>query len=234
MYRRAVLCLLALVASACTSLHTGDAVTGRYRLEGVREVGAALELKPEGRFVYALSYGAVDQYAEGRWSLDRGRLRLETDSKPASFTLGPLTDSVPGGYAEHPDKPVVMVVRVSTPRLGLVWSNMQVSAEFSNGKVRQGRTGDSGMLGFLKHSDPVWAGATVRRIGVAYPNGHVDTRWFTIDSSTARGVDIYFDPGELAAAAFHSASLEPQQDDRDALVVRDGDIGEPGWRFVRQ
>jgi hypothetical protein len=44
-------------------------VTGFYRSNQM-EVGAALELDPDGRFMYQLDYGAVSEAAEGTWRSD--------------------------------------------------------------------------------------------------------------------------------------------------------------------
>jgi hypothetical protein len=46
------------------------------------EMGGGLELRPDGRFRYALEYGAVSEGAEGNWTLDSGTVRLTTDPMP--------------------------------------------------------------------------------------------------------------------------------------------------------
>jgi hypothetical protein len=53
------------------------------------EVAAALELKPDGHFRYALSYGAVDEEAQGDWTFDGKTVRLTTKPMPKapSFEL---------------------------------------------------------------------------------------------------------------------------------------------------
>lgn len=48
---------------------------GFYRSATI-EVGAALELEPDGKFAYALDHGAVSEVAEGRWTSDGGRVLL--------------------------------------------------------------------------------------------------------------------------------------------------------------
>jgi len=52
-------------------------------------VAAALELKPDGHFRYALSYGAVDEEAEGDWTFDGKAVRLTSNPMPKapSFEL---------------------------------------------------------------------------------------------------------------------------------------------------
>jgi hypothetical protein len=53
------------------------------------EVAAALELKPNHRFRYALSYGAVDEEGEGDWTFDGKTVRLTSNPMPKapSFEL---------------------------------------------------------------------------------------------------------------------------------------------------
>lgn len=46
------------------------------------EVAGALELQKGGHFRYALSYGAVDEEAEGDWTFDGTRLRLTSRPMP--------------------------------------------------------------------------------------------------------------------------------------------------------
>jgi hypothetical protein len=63
-------------------------VAGVYETRQI-EVAAALELKPDGHFRYALSYGAVDEEAEGDWTFDGKAVRLTSNPMPKapSFEL---------------------------------------------------------------------------------------------------------------------------------------------------
>lgn len=49
------------------------------------EVGAALELSPDGRFRYQLDYGAASESAEGRWTAAGGVLLLTSDRFAGAF-----------------------------------------------------------------------------------------------------------------------------------------------------
>lgn len=69
-------------------------VTGFYRSNQI-EVGAALELDEDGRFMYQLDYGAVSEAAEGRWSSDGNTVfltatRMEGAYKTHDFNREPL------------------------------------------------------------------------------------------------------------------------------------------------
>lgn len=50
---------------------------GHYYLSGVRETGSELLLRPDGRFSWVMSYGAVDQAAEGEWRIDGKTVLLD-------------------------------------------------------------------------------------------------------------------------------------------------------------
>jgi hypothetical protein len=56
-----------------------DPVVGHYYLQGVRETGSELLIQPDGRFKWYMSYGAVDQFAEGQWLRDDKQLILNAD-----------------------------------------------------------------------------------------------------------------------------------------------------------
>lgn len=53
------------------------------------ELATQLELKPDGRFRYQLSYGALDERAAGHWREENGRVLLTTEPapKPPRFTV---------------------------------------------------------------------------------------------------------------------------------------------------
>src|SRR3954451_22959197 len=54
---------------------------GLYQAHQI-EIGAALELQPNGHFRYQLDYGAVSEHAEGDWTFEGTDLRLTTRPSP--------------------------------------------------------------------------------------------------------------------------------------------------------
>src|SRR3954469_25165323 len=78
----AALLLLAAPAPA------NDSPAGLYELHQM-EMGGGLELKPNGHFRYGLTYGAVDEEAEGDWTFDGKIVRLTSNPMPKapSFEL---------------------------------------------------------------------------------------------------------------------------------------------------
>lgn len=87
--------LAALLLAAGPTLAT-EPFVGFYRSNQM-EIGAALELLPDGHFRYALDYGAVSEGAEGEWTFDGMAVRLSSragaidpEQSPASFLAEPL------------------------------------------------------------------------------------------------------------------------------------------------
>ncbi len=69
-------------------------LAGFYRSNQM-EIGAALQLDPDGRFQYQLDYGAVSEAAEGSWSSDGQAVYLTSSKmigayKEADFVKQPL------------------------------------------------------------------------------------------------------------------------------------------------
>jgi hypothetical protein len=77
-----------IAAAAALLIAPAPAVAGLYQAQQI-EVGAALELKADGRFRYQLDYGAVSEHAEGDWTFDGKTVRLTTRPVPKtpSFEL---------------------------------------------------------------------------------------------------------------------------------------------------
>ena len=65
-----------LIASAAAPSLAGD-----YEVNQM-EMGGGLRLMADGRFLYALEYGAVSEHSEGFWTFKDGFLRLTTAPMP--------------------------------------------------------------------------------------------------------------------------------------------------------
>lgn len=64
---------------------------GHYYLEGVRETGSELRLKPGGRYDWYMSYGAMDLFSEGTWRRVGTEVVLTVDKRnpgAAVFKVG--------------------------------------------------------------------------------------------------------------------------------------------------
>ena len=75
--------ILALVAAALLVAEPAAArdVAGLYAIDQM-EMAGGLELGPDGRFRYALDYGAVSEEAEGEWKIEGGTVLLTTNPMP--------------------------------------------------------------------------------------------------------------------------------------------------------
>jgi hypothetical protein len=73
--------LLAVALLFVVASPPADKIAGLYVIDQM-EMGGGLELRPDGRFRYALDYGAVSEEAEGIWTVDDGTVRLTTDPMP--------------------------------------------------------------------------------------------------------------------------------------------------------
>lgn len=81
----------ALLAIALTQPAPAAVQPGTY--EGNQtEVAAALQLQPNGRFRYALSYGALDEQASGRWEEKDGAVLLTTEPQPTPPAFPVVSD----------------------------------------------------------------------------------------------------------------------------------------------
>jgi hypothetical protein len=79
--------LISLIALAVLTARGAD-LAGHYILQGVREVGSELLLKPDGSFEYMLAYGAADYWAKGTWRRENHSVVLNSvGTKEAPFRL---------------------------------------------------------------------------------------------------------------------------------------------------
>jgi hypothetical protein len=92
-------------------------LVGSYQKEGGREAAIGLQLKADGRFKWAASYGATDKYAEGSWHVSGDKVVFSSDT-PAPFTWFKVQSQTQ--YADGPDLGQVITVRVDIGRIRLL------------------------------------------------------------------------------------------------------------------
>src|SRR5438874_10767635 len=76
--RATVIALLLAAASTAAAQTMPSSLVGTYD-GGQMEIAAGLELRADGRFRYALSYGALDEEAAGRWTVGGSTVLLTSD-----------------------------------------------------------------------------------------------------------------------------------------------------------
>ncbi|HLK28414.1 MAG TPA: hypothetical protein VKT28_07525 [Puia sp.] len=59
-----------------------DAVAGEYYLQGVMETASGIQLKPDSTFEFFYSYGALDRYGSGKWSIANHSIELNSRTRP--------------------------------------------------------------------------------------------------------------------------------------------------------
>lgn len=97
--------LLSVIAATSAS-PVPQAQVGYYESRQI-EVAAGLELNADGRFRYGLDYGAVSEFAQGKWKSDGRMVWLTSDPmpRPPTFTIVRDDPAPPGDYVvtlEHP------------------------------------------------------------------------------------------------------------------------------------
>lgn len=98
-----------IVAPASALAAAGDSpFVGEYGLAEGPDVGGGLLIRNDGRFLYMLAAGALDERAEGRWEIHGDRVCLTTDPKPVPPTL---------------EKGTPMAVEGSIPTVLVTWPN---------------------------------------------------------------------------------------------------------------
>ena len=85
------------LAPVLAAVAPASAHAGLYR-SSQPEIAAALELRADGRFRYALDYGAVSETGEGVWAADGSTIRLTSEPLPTapSFAIVRDVPAAPG------------------------------------------------------------------------------------------------------------------------------------------
>ena len=186
---------------------------GQYRLAAGPDVAGELEIGADHHFRYALSAGALDERAEGRWAEDGAKVCLYTEPRPVPpmFTLGPR--SAPGR---------------ASPSLLVKWPNGRGVAlvdfviGFDRGEPLTGYTQDYGWT--MPRADrraPRWIELAVPMHGLKSPR-------LALDGKGRGTINVVLTPNDLGVVDFHGACLEAQ----GTGYVLHRDIGD--MRFVRQ
>ena len=175
------------------------------------EVAAALELKPGGRFRYALSYGAVDEEGEGDWTFDGHAVHLTSNPMPKSPSFELVRDDpAPAGE---------LWMTLEDP--GFEWGhplNAIASADSKEGfEISADDSGHVDLAG-----KPA-VRALAPEMPVFGPTGQI------FQLSPERGHRLLF--------RFHRNDLGKARFDHEALQVKDGDLVldryDTGFRFVK-
>lgn len=177
-------CALALVASAAHAA-PAQCLAGQYD-GGATEIAAGLVLAPEGRFRYGLSYGALDERAQGRWESDGTKVFLTSDPvTPPRFSL----------VGEEP-------ASVGEFRLSLDLPD-GISPQYFNALLvlNDGSTVGS-PLGYQNWTVKLEPGQTVVSVKFQLPVLDLESERFTLTAGAGSGARFSFTPNDLGQVAF--------------------------------
>lgn len=172
-------------------------LAGQYALRGLREAAGGLELMPDGRFRYGMSYGALDEQAEGSWRLDCNSVRLTTEPAPhqPEWALLATEPGDPGRFALLLENPV-----------GQPIANIEVYVRLKDGSIEQSSTRSGWMEAPLdaRHM-PVAVRFNIPVFGVSSPE-------FPIDLARGHRLRFRLDPRDLGVRDFRDWPLEVRGD----------------------
>ena len=197
---------------------------------GQTEVAAGLELRGDGRFRFAMSYGALDETGEGAWSVEGGRVLLAGDPvMPPRFTL-----------LEHADGPAGrLAIDLDLPR-GLSRSYFDAEIRVADGRTVRRQLGENGLVIELADKDrPV-------DVALALPIWDLRSDPARLAARGDGRIRFRFEPNDLGKVRFARTPLRIDGAElilehrgltirfrRVAASVPDGDGSMPGHPAVR-
>ncbi|MDN0084199.1 hypothetical protein QU487_15770 [Crenobacter sp. SG2305] len=189
-------------------------LAGHYYLKNAREVGSELLLKPDGSFEWGMSYGAVDQYAEGKWQRQHGKVVLQTAApdKEPDFRLFRDEEL----RIRKPAEPGTWLAIVGMPGVGPM-AGVEVTFESKAGKTATAVTDRNGDATVDMSDSETWARAGLRREGSKAP-----LQWFAIPAGRAAAHLTAFAVDDIAYLRPQPFKTLQLQVKGSTLVVDDG------------
>jgi hypothetical protein len=167
---------------------------------GQTEMAVGLELREDGRFRYGLSYGALDEQAQGTWVSDEGQVLLTSDPfVPPRFVLVNRRDAPPGQLRITLDLPDAISRQYFRAELRLADGNV-VDHQLSDRQEP---------LAFDPREKPVSVALVLPIFGL---------RSESVNLPGVGGSEIHFrfEPNELGKVAFSKTALRK---DHGALIL---------------
>lgn len=201
-------------------------VAGHYYLQGVREVGAELLLKTDGSFQWSMSYGAFDQFAQGRWTQNHDTVELHSGqlTRAPHFRLF-REDELRTRPAEAGSWVAIVGMHGVGPMAGV-----DVTFESQSGKRVSALSQPNGDAIVQMPAHETW-----RRAGLRRHDSQDAVQWFDIPAARAQARLAAFavdDAAYLLPSAFQHMTLTLHD---GALVVGadDGGLGQ-GMEYRKQ
>ena len=193
--RFAVLAVLGLRLAAC-SLVAGPAAAQPAALVGIydggqMEMAAGLELRADGRFNYALSYGALDEVAAGRWTLSGDRVLLTSDPVTAPRF-------VPVSRGRGADG--VLQLALDVPN-GMSRQYFKAVITRANGQTQEVQLSEEGLtMPFTRDNAPVG-------LRMVLPVFSIVGEPLRLDPNSGYSIRFRFEPNDLGKADFRAEPL---------------------------
>jgi hypothetical protein len=193
------LCLLAAATASGPVMAQPTSLSGVYD-GGQMEIAAALELKPDGRFNYALSYGALDEQAEGRWTVSGDRVLLSSNPVVAPRLFLVSRSRAPEGLLQ---------LSLDVPR-GVSRQYFDALITRGNGQTQKVQLREDGLSLSFGRADPPTAVQLVLQMF------RVASEPVRLDPSSGYLVQFRFEPNDIGKADFRA---EPLRIVNGALVL---------------
>jgi len=169
------------------------------------EIAAGLELKADGHFAYALSYGAIDEEIEGTWTVEQGRVLLTAPPVvPARFILLSQGDAPAGQLAVTLDLPE-----------GMSRQYFRILCRMADGSAINEQLNDE------QTPIQIPPGARPTAIALILPMFDVGSDIVQLSGSGGHRVAFRFEPHDLGRPAFVRTPL--LRDGNDLVLERFGE-----------
>jgi hypothetical protein len=197
--RRLIPLTVVLVLTAAAPPPAPSSVAGLYEIHEM-EMAGGLELRPDGHFRYAFTYGAVDEQSEGDWTFDGAAVHLTSRPMPRQPTFALVRDT--------PAPKCTLSISVDWGRFG--WSSapdVLVAYRDSPKELHLAQADQSGTF----HP----ANCAVTTVIPLVPMFDVAGEPLNLSPATGHKLALRFVPNQLGHVAFRA---EPLKMDGSALV----------------
>jgi hypothetical protein len=183
--------LVLAAASTAPAVAQSTSLVGTY--DGSQmEIAAGLELRADGRFRYALSYGALDEEAAGTWTVSGGQVLLTSDRVVAPrFVLVSRGRSGDG----------VLQIGLDVPK-GLSRQYFDAVITSANGQTQRKQLSDDGLSWrFTSANVPT-------NVRMLLPLFSIISASVQVDPSSGYSLRFRFEPNDLGKVAFQATPLK--------------------------
>jgi hypothetical protein len=179
------------IAARAMAQSQSPSLVGTYD-GGQMEMAVALELLADGRFRYALAYGALDEQAAGKWSLRGDQVLLTSDPVRAPrFVLVSQGKGAPG----------LLRVDLDVPK-GVSRQYFDALITKVNGQTERKQLAEDGL------SSPFAAAEAPTAIRLLLPMFEVASGPVRLDANSGYSIRFRFEPNDIGKVAFQATPLK--------------------------